>query len=625
MKKRVVRRGVSDISQRVHAEVTDKKSEELYRLLFENSVDAILLAQPDGKISAANPEACRMFGRSEEEIQKLGRAGIVDTRDSRLPAAIEKRRRTGQFKGELNHVKKDGVVFPCDVTAKTFRDSSRNEISVTILRDLTERKRAEQALRIAEERYRLLVENAAEAIFVAQDGMLKFINHMASEMTGYSMQELLSSPFLEFIHPDDRDMVGERYLRRLKGDVFQTRYAFRLAVRDGSIKFVEIDTVRVDWEGRPATLNFLSDITERKRAEEALRESEERYRALFKNMLNGYAFCKILVDDKNKPVDFIYIDINDTFEKITGLRKEDVIGKRITEAIPSIKELTPEIIDIYGEVASTGKPAAFEIFFKPLDIWLAISVYSPHKDYFVAIFDNITERKQAEKALRKSESDLRALTMELSRVEESERQRLALFLHDEIGQSLALLRMMFGSLAGASKLKSEKHNIQQIRNLLEKVIDQTHTLTFELSPPVLHQLGLEAAIEWAGERISHEHGIEFTFSDDGMRKPIDADRKALLFRCIRELMRNIVKHAKARRMTVSLTRMEERVFVVVEDDGVGFDKSLLERPRDLPGFGLFSVREHLTGVGGSFHLQSEPGRGTCVTLSVPLEEEKPSS
>ena len=202
---------------------------------------------------------------------------------------------------------------------------------------------------------------------------------------------------------------------------------------------------------------------------------------------------------------------------------------------------------------------------------------------------------------------------------------MALYLHDEIGQSLALLRMKFGSLTGIWGSKSRKQNIQQIRDLLEEVIDHTHALIFELSPPVLHQLGLEAAIEWAGEKISQDFGIEFMFSDDGMIKPLSADIKALMFRCVRELMMNIVKHAKARKMTVSLTRRKERVFVVVEDDGVGFDMSLLGGQMKRVGFGLFSVREHLGAVGGSYEFHSEPGRGTRITLSVPIKEDKRSS
>jgi len=243
----------------------------------------------------------------------------------------------------------------------------------------------------------------------------------------------------------------------------------------------------------------------------------------------------------------------------------------------------------------------------------------------VVSLKDITERRKAEEALSKSESQLRAVSLELSFIEERERKRLALYLHDEIGQSLVLLRMKFGSLTGIWGSKSRKQDIQQIRDLLEKVIDQTRALTFELSPPVLYQLGLEAAIEWAAERISQDYGIEFKFNDDGMIKPLSADIKALMFRCVRELMMNIVKHAKARKMTVSLTRREERVFVVMEDDGVGFDVSLLEGQLKRVGFGLFSVRERLGAVGGAYEFQSEPGRGTRITLSVPLKEEMPSS
>jgi PAS domain S-box-containing protein len=146
--------------------------------------------------------------------------------------------------------------------------------------DITERKQAEELLHTSEEKYRLLVENANEAIVVAQDGMLKFVNRMAIDLTGYSEQELTSRPFPEFIHPDDRGMVVEHYLRRIKGDVSEPRYVFRLMARDGSIKWLEISAVLIDWQGKPATLNFFSDVTARKRAEEALGKSEEAAKRL---------------------------------------------------------------------------------------------------------------------------------------------------------------------------------------------------------------------------------------------------------------------------------------------------------------------------------------------------------
>ncbi len=153
------------------------------------------------------------------------------------------------------------------------------------------------------------------------------------------------------------------------------------------------------------------DISDQKELEGKLRESEKKYHLLFENMLDGFAYCRMLYDDCGHPVDFIYLDTNIAFEQLTGLK--EVKGTMVTEAIPGIKELHPELFDAYSRVALTGKPERFEIEFKPLGTWLSMSVYSTEREHFVAIFDDITERKQADKKLLKAYEQIRIQSEEL--------------------------------------------------------------------------------------------------------------------------------------------------------------------------------------------------------------------
>jgi PAS domain S-box-containing protein len=146
-------------------------------------------------------------------------------------------------------------------------------------------------------------------------------------------------------------------------------------------------------------------IDDLKNTEKALKQSEERYHSLFSNMMDGFAFCKMIFDKENNPIDFVYLEINDAFEKITGLKRDLVMGKRVTEAIPGIKEANPELFGIYGRVALSRNSERFEIFFKPLSLWLSVSVYCPVKGYFAAVFEDITERKKAEQELWRAKND----------------------------------------------------------------------------------------------------------------------------------------------------------------------------------------------------------------------------
>lgn len=197
--------------------------------------------------------------------------------------------------------------------------------------------------------------------------------------------------------------------------------------------------------------------------------------------------------------------------------------------------------------------------------------------------------------------------------EERERRRLANDLHDGLSQTIALIQMKLASLPYPADPALEA-KLDDIRALVLDADRSTRAITFELTPPILHDLGLEPAVEWLIENIQARYGIEIGFENDGQPKPADERIRVILFRAIRELLINSAKHALATRIRVRLAREGNRMNAAVEDDGVGMDP----RAAIVRGSGLFSIRERMRYVGGSLDIESAQGRGTRICLQAPL-------
>jgi signal transduction histidine kinase len=235
---------------------------------------------------------------------------------------------------------------------------------------------------------------------------------------------------------------------------------------------------------------------------------------------------------------------------------------------------------------------------------------------------SMTERKRAEGLQNK----LRSLSSEYLLNEESERRHIATELHDHIGLILSVTKMKIGELREASLSKNTAKALDKICEYIDQAIQEARSLTYKLSPPVLYELGLEAALEWLVKQTQEKHLIQIKFKDDGQPKPMDDSCRVIIFQATRELLFNIVKHTQALSAMVSVRRDGEAIRIDIEDRGVGFEASKLNSHKfSTRGFGLFSVRERLYSVGGNLEIESEPGTGTCATMVVPLSFNKEKS
>jgi len=243
----------------------------------------------------------------------------------------------------------------------------------------------------------------------------------------------------------------------------------------------------------------------------------------------------------------------------------------------------------------------------------------------LALENEIIERKRAEEKLATYQIQLKRLSSALSLTAERERRHISEDLHDRIGQALTVIKMKLEELKDPQVDTDSYRVLDETGKLLDNAIQEIRTLTFEISPPLLYELGFESAVEWLIEQFGERHNILIEYDGNGDGRMLGDDLSFFLFKSVRELLFNVVKHARADRTKVSVRREENRIRISIQDDGVGFDFSKSQfSVNNLSGFGLFSMRERMEYFGGNFDVESKPGRGTRITLIMPLKPQEES-
>ncbi len=484
--------------------------------------------------------------------------------------------------------------------------------------DITERKHAEEALRESEELFSAVVGQAKDGIVLIQDQHCIFANQALADMLGYRRDELQGKPFIDKIAPESRDLVARQVVARLRGQDAPSVYEARLLGRDGQIIDAELGATVIRHRGIATDVGIVRDITDRKKAEQALARSEEKFSRVFRASPAQIAISRLS--------DGRMIDVNESLAQASGYHREEILGRTSFElgfwADPEDRG------HLTRRIAAEGAVRDYECRFRTRDGRILSTRYSAEvveiggEVCLLSAFVDVTARKQVEERLRAHERQLSVLASELALAEERERRRIAGELHDHACQSLVLARMRLDALL-ATMPAAQAEAFQGINSSLNKTIESVRELTFDLSSPTLYKFGLEAALEeLLDDKFRLQKDVEHVFSNDHLPKPLTDDVKVLLFQSVREILINIIKHARAHRISLDIRRTDGSITIAVTDDGVGFDlEEVFSLPARHRGFGLFNIKERLDYIGGILKTSSQRGEGSRFVLVAPLKME----
>jgi len=494
----------------------------------------------------------------------------------------------------------------------------------SILATAIKRISAEEAVQRSEDKFRTLFETSQDAIFIMKDGRTFDCNPSALEMFRCSKNQIIDTPphkFSPLQQPDGVDSAKAAQ-RKMSAALKGKRQLFEWEhVRaDGAHFTAEVSLNRLTVGNKQFLQTIVRDITQRKKWEQTLKESESRYRGLMESAPDA-----VIVTNEDGRI----LLINTQAERLFGYSPPEIIGEMIEKLIA--KEMRaihkkhrlqylngPQTRAIGINMSLLGLSKEKKVF--PIEISLS-SLQTENGMMLTSIIHDVTERREAEKRLEYSHEQLRKLSVHLQSAKEEESKRIARKIHDELGQGLIGLKMnlswLLDRLPEDERILREKTNF--MLNLIDDSITTVEKISSELRPRILDILGLQEAMEWYGKEFQETSGIrcEITF------RPKDFDVKGEIsteaYRIFQEAMVNIHRHAGARKVQISLSRRSGNLLLTIKDDGVGITK---EQITGLNSFGIMGMQERTRTVGGKIKILGAPGKGTTIKATIPLKFEK---
>lgn len=611
----------SDVTEGKRAEVALRESQARLHKAISIQTVGVLFFSLDGTITDANEAFLRMVGHTLDQLR-----GLKNVEQLTAPEFIGITRRTARNiietgktpPYEKQMVRPDGSRWWGLFAPTRLSGTGKQSECVEFVVDITDQKTYEAELRESEERFRSIVnQNVAGILQIDLAGKVLFANQQFCLSLDRPLNELLELNLRDFIHPDDLP-ENLRLLRKMARDGKPFEVEKRLLRSDGSAFWVHHATTPVagaDGEIRLATITSL-DINARREAEEALRANEEQFRRAVEE-----APIPVIMHAEDGQV----LQISRTWTELTGYKPEDIptfeawLNRAYGRGAKRVREHMHKLF--HGQVRTLSVEMDVETRQGERRRW-AFSASAPGtlrdgRRYIVGMAVDITERAEE---LRAANKELRELSKRLVVAQEDERRKLALELHDEVGQQLTGLNMLLHRLCehDDGKTKTELKEIRDAAQVVADTLRRVRKISVDLRPAALDDLGLGMAVRAHVDTFSKQTGIRVRLTGrDLPENKLSPEVRITGFRVIQEALTNVARHAKTKNATVTMSVSGGELRLRVSDAGRGFS---LERQQKKHSSGLSGMRERVTLSGGQFSIESAPNRGTRVAATLPLND-----
>lgn len=446
--------------------------------------------------------------------------------------------------------------------------------------------------------------------------------------------------FLSKVHPEDREYVDRKWREALSGLPYEVEHRI---IADKTIKWVQEKAQLEFNDAGILTGGFgtVQEITKLKNTEESLKCSEEKYRLLFTNTLNGTALHEIITGDDNRVYDYRFLEVNPAFEGIVGMPSDAIIGRTARHLFPGIENDPSDWIGTFGSVVINDEKIRFETFFQLWKKWVRVVAFKTKEKQFCVVIEDISSQHQIVQDLQESENRLKILNENLENIivqrtrqvrflskaltlaEQRERKRFSYILHENLQQQLLGAGLLLRQHLADHKDVGSDEGVDDITDglgMLDKALQTTRTLSIELNPPVLSSEGLDLALEWLLKHMKFNYGLLVDFHREGNLGLVKNETQLMLIQMVRELLYNVVEHSGVHNASLEVICKSKKIQITVSDLGKGFNpQEVFFESESRARLGLLSIRERLRLFGGDLIIDSEINKGTRMVITLPVE------